>query len=84
MSQFGMQMPAGRVRRGPSIDAMTAIAGFAVLCLAAACIVMWSAGSKVGKGGFVFGIQDAGKIDLPKSAESAPAPAPAPAPKKAK
>ena len=87
MSQFGMQMPAGRVRRGPSIDAMTALAGFAVLCLAAACIVMWSAGSKVGKGGFVFGIQDAGKIDLPKSADgSAPAApsAPAPASKKAK
>lgn len=64
MSQFGMNMPTGRVKRGPSLDAITALVGLAVLCLAAACLVVFVAGSKVGPDGSAFGLQKAGEIKL--------------------
>lgn len=59
MSQFGMQMPGGRARRGGSPDAYTALAFAAVVFLAAACVFMYLAASKVGKDGSAFGMQDA-------------------------
>jgi hypothetical protein len=65
MSQFGMQLPGGRVKRGASPDVFTALAGLAVVFLAAACIVVFTAGSKVGKDGSAFSLQDKDKIVLP-------------------
>jgi hypothetical protein len=64
MSQFGMQLPGGRAKRGASPDVFTALAGLAVVFLAAACVVAFSAGSKVGKGGSPFALQDPAKIEL--------------------
>lgn len=64
MSQFGMQMPGGRARRGASLDATTAVLGFAVLALIAACTVMWMAGAKVGKNGTWWELQDPKKIEF--------------------
>lgn len=65
MSQFGMQMPAARSRRGSSPDVYSALMVVATVFLVAACIVMWFAGGKVGKGGNAFGIQDAANVELP-------------------
>ena len=64
MSQFGMQMPTARGKRGASMDAITALVGSAVVCLAAACVVMFLAGSKVGKDGSVFGLQGKGPGEI--------------------
>lgn len=64
MSQFGMQMPTMRGKRGASLDTITAIVGLAVVCLAAACVVVGLAGGKVGKDGSVFGLQKVGEIKL--------------------
>lgn len=59
MSQFGMQMPGGRARRGGSPDVYTAMAFAAVVFLAAACVFVYLAASRVGKDGNAFGLQDA-------------------------
>jgi hypothetical protein len=64
MSQFGMQMPTGRVKRGASLDAITALVGLAVVCLVAACIVVGLAAAKVGKDGSVFGLQGKGPGEI--------------------
>lgn len=66
MSQFGMQLPGGRLRRGASPDVYTALAALAVVFLIAACVTMFFAGQKVGKDGSPFGLQEAGpgKIQL--------------------
>jgi hypothetical protein len=60
MSQFGMQMPTARTKRGASPDAFTVLLGLAVVCLVAACVVVGLAGAKVGKDGSVFGLQGKG------------------------
>jgi hypothetical protein len=65
MSQFGMQLPGGRVKRGTSPDVYTALAAMAVVFLLAASIVMYFAGKKVGKDGNPIGLQDPAKIVLP-------------------
>jgi hypothetical protein len=64
MSQFGMQMPAGR-KRAASPDVFTGLAVIAVIFLAAAAAAMWQAGSKVGKGGSPFALQTPRQIELP-------------------
>jgi hypothetical protein len=64
MSQFGMQMPTGRAKRGASLDAITALVGLAVVCLVAACVVIGLAGSRVGKDGSVFGLQGKGPGEI--------------------
>ncbi|MDX2131359.1 MAG: hypothetical protein SFY69_04835 [Planctomycetota bacterium] len=64
MSQFGMQMAGGRVRRGNSPDVYTALMVVACVFLVAALVVMFQAGGKVGKGGSPFGLQQKGQIDL--------------------
>lgn len=64
MSQFGMQMPTTRMKRGASMDAITVLVGLAFVCLAAACIVVFLAGSKVGKDGSVFGLQGKGPGEI--------------------
>lgn len=67
MSQLGMQMPGGGRRRGSSPDVYTALVGLAVITLGAACFVVYLAAAKIGKDGSPFGLQDAGKIQLPAS-----------------
>jgi hypothetical protein len=64
MSQFGMQVPGGRIKRGASADVYTGLAAVAVLFLIAAVVVMFTAASKVGKGSPI-GLQEPGKIQLP-------------------
>lgn len=70
MSQFGMQMPGGRAKRGASLDVFTVLAFLSVVMLAIACGVMWVAASKVGKGGNAFEMQEKGRIELPTRARS--------------
>jgi hypothetical protein len=65
MSQFGMQLPGGRLKRGASPDVYTALAAMAVVFLLAAIAVMFVAGKKVGKDGSPFALQEEGRIVLP-------------------
>ena len=65
MSQFGMQVPGGRIKRGASADVYTGLAAVAVLFLLAAVVVMFTAAKKVGKGDNPIGLQEPGKIQLP-------------------
>jgi len=64
MSQFGMQMPGGRLRRGASPDIYTALMGLAVVALLAACVFVFLQGSKVGPDGSAVGLQDPSRISL--------------------
>ena len=66
MSQFGMQMPGGRMRRGPTPDVYTALTLVAVLALLAACIFVYVQGSKVSPKGDAISIQEAGRVTLPQ------------------
>lgn len=68
MSQFGMQMPGGRAKRGATLDVFTVLAFLAVVALASACVVMWFAASKVGANGNAFELQEKGRISLPSKA----------------
>ena len=65
MSQFGMQVPGGRIKRGASADVYTGLAAVAVLFLLAAVVVMFTAAKKVGVGSNPVGLQEPGKIQLP-------------------
>ncbi len=62
MSQFGMQLPGGAVRRGPMMNVYTGLLLCAVAALAVACVVMYMQGSKLGPGGDAFSIQKAGDV----------------------
>jgi hypothetical protein len=66
MSQFGMQMPGGRMKRSASMNIYTGLLFCAVLALAVACGFMYQAATKVGVNGSPFGIQNPGpnKISL--------------------
>ncbi len=64
MSQFGMQSPAARMKRGPSVDIYAAMMALAVIFLGAACFVLWPAASKVGKNGNFWELQEKGKVEL--------------------
>jgi hypothetical protein len=66
MSQFGMQMPAGR-KRAAQPDVYTGLALIACVFLAAAISVMWGAAGKVGKGGTAWEMQERNRIELPKA-----------------
>lgn len=59
MSQFGMQLPGGQMRRGPQMNIYTGLLAFAVLALAAAAIFLFIAGGRIGKDGSPFGLQPA-------------------------
>lgn len=63
--QFGMQMPAGARKRGGGPNVYTAMAVFACVVLAAACVVMFIFAGRVGKGGNAFALQERGNIQLP-------------------
>lgn len=58
MSQFGMQMPGGRGRRGSSPDVYTGLLFLSVVSLAAACLVLYFAGTKVGPEGNPLAMHD--------------------------
>ncbi len=64
MSQFGMQMPGGRVKRSAPMNIYTGLLFAAVVALGVACGFMYIAATKVGVGGNPFEIQKAGAIKL--------------------
>lgn len=66
MSQIGMQMAGARGRRGGGLDVYTGLAFVAVAFLATAAVLVYQAGTKVGKDGSPFAIHDAApaKISL--------------------
>ena len=64
MSQFGMQMPGARARRGSSPDIYTALLFLAFVALAIAFGVAFKQGSVIGKDGSAFGIWEKGQITL--------------------
>ena len=66
MSQFGMQLPGGRARRGSSPDVFAGLAALAVIFMAVACFVMFTAASKVSPDGSPFSLQDAKSIKFAK------------------
>jgi hypothetical protein len=70
MSQFGMQMPSGRIKKGGGPDVYTLLAFIACGFLAVAIGVVFSNAKKVGKDGSPFGMQDTGpgKIQLVQQA----------------
>lgn len=64
MSQFGMQMPAAKAKRGASPDVYTALVVAAFAFLFAACWVMYVSGTKVGKDGKFWELQDPKSIKI--------------------
>lgn len=58
MSQFGMQMPGGRMKRTASMNVYTGLMFLAVMSLLAACGFMWFAGGKIGPDGNPLGIHE--------------------------
>lgn len=66
MSQFGMQMPGGRMKRSASMTVYTGLLFLAVVALAVASGFMYLAAGKVGANGDPFGLQEPGKIQLKK------------------
>ena len=68
MSQFGMQMPGGRMKREASMNVYTGLLFVAVAALATACGFMWVAAKKVGVDGNPFTIQKAKDVKIFKPA----------------
>lgn len=66
MSQFGMQMPGGRMRRGATPDIYTGLMALAVVALIVACAMVYMQGAKVGADGSAIGLQDPARISLSK------------------
>lgn len=67
MSQFGMQMPGAQRARRPSMNAYTGILLCAVACLAAAVVMVYLNGSKIGPQGDPLGaikVHPSGPIKL--------------------
>lgn len=65
MSNFGMQLPGGQMRRGPVMNIYTGLLACAVVALAAACVAMYMQGSRIGPNGSAFEIQDPKNVQLP-------------------
>lgn len=59
MGQMGMNLPGGMRKRSASMDMYTGLLFVAVVALAAACVVVYVNGSKIGKDGNAFGMQEA-------------------------
>ncbi len=66
MAQFGMQAPAGRQKKASGLNVYTALAALACVSLAVACAVVFMYGSRIGKDGQAWSIQEEGSIKLPK------------------
>jgi len=64
MSQFGMQMPGGRMKRAASMNVYTGLLFLAVVALVTACGFMWVAAGKVGLNNSPFELQTPGKVSL--------------------
>lgn len=64
MSQFGMQMPGGRMKRTASMNIYTGLLFFAVVGLAVACGVMYLAAGKVGVNSDPFALQQSGQVKI--------------------
>jgi hypothetical protein len=62
MSQFGMQIPGARARRGASADVYTGLAAVATIFLIVACFVMFKSASTVGKNGNPLSLQEPSNI----------------------
>ncbi len=56
MSQFGMQMPAGTLQRGPSMNVYTGLLFLAVLALVAASAFVFVQGAIIGPEGNALGV----------------------------
>lgn len=67
MSQFGMQLPGGRMRRGASMNVYTGLLAASVMALLVACGYMWVAGTKVGVDGNPFSLQNPKSVKLKAS-----------------
>lgn len=67
MSQFGMQMPGGRMKRTASMNVYTGLLFLAVIAMAVASGFMWRAASMVGVNGNPFDMQRSGAIVLQAS-----------------
>lgn len=66
MADFGMQMPGGKVQRGPVPDVYAALMALACVALVAACVVVYQGAARVGPDGNAIGIQDQNNIKLPR------------------
>jgi hypothetical protein len=65
MSQFGMQMPGGRVRRSASVNVYTGLLFCAVVALAVGCGFMWVAAGKISPAsGNPFELQQVKQVKL--------------------
>lgn len=64
MSQFGMQMQGGRVRRAEWSTVYNAMLLISCVALAVACAFMWSAASSVSPEGSPWKVQDGQRIVL--------------------
>lgn len=58
MSQMGMNLPGATRRRGATMDIYTGLLFVAVVALIAACAVVFINGSRIGKDGSAFGLQE--------------------------
>ena len=54
MSQFGMQMPGGKLQRGPSMSVYTGLLGLAFVAMLAASVFVAFQGRQIGHDGSPF------------------------------
>ncbi|MFG0305517.1 MAG: hypothetical protein ACF8Q5_04815 [Phycisphaerales bacterium JB040] len=64
MSQFGMQMPGGRGRSGPTPDVFTALMFVASLAMLVGCAVLYWANSQVAPSTNPLSVQDPARIQI--------------------
>jgi len=66
MSQFGMQMPGGRAKSGPTPDVFTALMFVASIAMLVGCGVLFWANMKLAPDGNPIKVQDPQNIRLPE------------------
>lgn len=59
MSQYGMQMPAGQLQRGATMNIYTGLLFAAVLALLAACVYVFMQGKIIGPNGDALSVHKA-------------------------
>jgi hypothetical protein len=59
MSQYGMQMPAGQMQRGATMNIYTGLLFAAVLALLSACVYMYMQGKVIGPNGEALAVHKA-------------------------
>lgn len=64
--QFGMRMPGGRARSTPEIDIYTGLMFLSFVLLILAIVVVYMQGSKIGKDGQAWALQDSERVELPR------------------